>query len=74
MTFHSWLLLARRLRNCRRRKAPTPREESVPAVQREWEDPRVFGLGKEAAHASFFGAETRDVALDVALAGSRVET
>lgn len=29
----------------------------------EWEDPLCFDIGKERAHATLFGAETRDVAL-----------
>ena len=29
----------------------------------EWEEPRVIGRGKEAAHATLFGAESRAVAL-----------
>jgi beta-galactosidase len=37
----------------------------------EWEDPRCFGINKEAAHATLFGAETRTVALAGREASSR---
>ena len=29
----------------------------------EWEDPRCFGVGKEPAHATLFGCESRELAL-----------
>ena len=29
----------------------------------EWENPRCFGIGKEDAHATLFGAESREIAL-----------
>ena len=37
---------------------------------REWEDPKCFGVGKEAAHAALFGCESREVALGRGRAGS----
>ena len=37
---------------------------------REWEDPKCFGVGKEAAHTALFGCESREVALGRGRAGS----
>ena len=42
-----------------------------PAEYREWEDPKCFAIGKEPAHAAFFGCESREVALGPGRKGSK---
>ncbi len=45
--------------------------ESQPSPEyREWEDPTCFAVGKEPAHAHFFGCESREVALGPGRKGS----
>ena len=53
--------------------ANTPSPAPVPSPtdpKPEWEDSRCFGLGKEPAHATLFGCETREMALGAGRAGS----